>query len=79
MDTFLLLGIIPGTNIQINFVNWLVGTIGLVLLALLYVTAKRRLATKILVLLALRRAISRTRLDAGRRQAAWALALTDRP
>jgi hypothetical protein len=42
MIALLFLGIIPGTNFQINFTDWLLGTAGLAALISLYFAHKRR-------------------------------------
>jgi hypothetical protein len=42
MIAFLLLGIIPGTNFQINFTDWLLCTAEFVALILLYLVHKKR-------------------------------------
>jgi hypothetical protein len=43
MIALLFLGIIPGTNFQINFTDWLLSTAALVALGLLYVVHKKQL------------------------------------
>ena len=43
MIALLFLGIIPGTNFQINFTDWLLITAAFVALSLLYVVHKKQL------------------------------------
>lgn len=64
MVDLLLLGIIPGTNIQINFADWLLGAAAFVLLAMLYIAHKKRVVLHTQILLALRRAVKRAEAPA---------------
>jgi len=53
MIALLLLGIIPGTNIQISFTNWLVGTALFAMLLLLYLAQRRRLPLSLIIAVAI--------------------------
>jgi hypothetical protein len=56
MIDLLLLGIIPGTNIQINFTDWLIGTVVFLLLVLAFVAHRKRLPASLVIYLVIRRA-----------------------
>jgi hypothetical protein len=64
MIDFLLLGIIPGTNIQINFTDWLIGTAVFLLLVLVFVAHRKRLPLNLVIYLIIRRATRHTRSTA---------------
>ena len=61
MIDLLLLGIIPGTNIQINFTDWLIGTVVFLLLTLLFVAYRKRLPLNLAIYLIIRRATRNTK------------------
>jgi|GEM_PF-3463389 hypothetical protein len=63
MIALLFLGIIPGTNIQINFNSWLICTAVLLVLTLFYIAYRRKLAQELMILFIIRRAIRTTRLS----------------
>ena len=54
MVAFLMLGIIPGTNIQISFENWLMFMCLLFFVATLSLVAKKRLPLILMIALAIR-------------------------
>lgn len=54
MVAFLMLGIIPGTNIQISFENWLMFMCLLIFVGLLALANKKRLPLVIMVTVAIR-------------------------
>jgi hypothetical protein len=56
MIDLMLLGIIPGTNIQINFTDWLAGTVVFMLLFLVFVAHRKRLPASLVIYLVIRRA-----------------------
>ena len=62
MVELLMLGIIPGTNIQINFTSWLIGTAILSTIVSLYIGHRKHVAHQLMIFLAMRRAIHRVRL-----------------
>ncbi len=66
MIALLFLGIIPGTNFQINFNDWLICTALLLVLTLFYVVHRKKLTSKLLIVITIRRAIRNTSLTAPR-------------
>ena len=54
MVAFLMLGIIPGTNIQISFENWLMFMCLLSFVGALALAAKKRLPLILMIVLAIR-------------------------
>ena len=62
MTDLLMLGIIPGTNIQISFANWLTCTVLLSRLLFLYVAHRKRVATILILLVALHLVTRRIKL-----------------
>lgn len=62
MVDLLLLGIIPGTNIQISFSDWLTGTALVVMAWGVYVLHKKRIAALVIILMAFYWTTRRARL-----------------
>ena len=62
MESLLLLGIIPGTNIQIDFGGWLLGTVVLLLVALAYIAIKKHLPLYAMILFSIYVATYRAKL-----------------
>lgn len=62
MEALLFLGLIPGTNIQIDFTHWLMLATACALVAALYPFRKRRLGLHLLVLCAIELSTYRTKL-----------------
>ena len=52
MVALLMLGIVPGTNIQIDFGSWLSGIAVLVVLMIVYLARRKRLFAHLMILLA---------------------------
>lgn len=51
MIELLMLGIVPGTNIQIDFTDWLIGALALSALVFLRIAAKRRVLSSLIAVL----------------------------
>lgn len=62
MVAFLILGIIPGTNIEIDFTLWLVIAAACAVIGTLYPFRKRRLGLNLLILFIIELSTYRTKL-----------------
>jgi hypothetical protein len=66
MESLLLLGIIPGTNIQIDFGGWLLSTVLLALVALTYTAVKKHVPLYAMIFFSIYFATYRAKLVAPR-------------
>lgn len=63
MTDLLMLGLVPGTNIQITFGVWLWGITLFILLLLIYVAHRKKLPTSLVILLVVYFAIRNSKLE----------------